>query len=139
MDYSTRRNLLSQRLQQQIAEPVAELLATAYEPRFETEPYDDKFNRLVVHMQKQLQTAIKDLTSRDGGQIEVIAKQAAKELAEEAKNTDLTMAAAQLIAALERCDQVITANQTPAMLQNKKLPDLERVIGQSGKPIGLWR
>lgn len=139
MNYYTRRSHLFRRLQQQLAEPVANLLATVYEPRIDQEVSNETFNRLVAAKQRELRNAIKGLTNRDGGRVEIIAKGVAKELIDEAEAANLTMAATQLVSALKRCSQIRTPGQNRAQGHTTKLPDIERVIGQSGKPIGLWR
>lgn len=139
MEYRARRNHLFRRLRLQLAEPVANLLVTAYEPRVETDESSNAFNKLLAGKKKELREAISNLTTRDGGKVEKMASTVTRELILEAEKSGLMGAVEQLNRALERCAQIKPAAEVREPMPAERLPDMARVIGQSGKPIGLWR
>lgn len=118
-----------------LAEPVAWLLAAAFEPRDDVELPSEHFSHEVLRHQRELRNTIEKLRPREGGRAEALALHAARELRAAAEAEGLSGAAAILDSAIQRCREVKSRDP----LQPMDSPEIERIPGDSGKPIGLWR
>lgn len=119
-----------------LAEPVAMLVATAYEPRIDGETRPEEFERLVQEQQLRIREALTELTPDQGGKVESVALNAAEELHQSAEKFDVAGSKEVLQAALDRCN-----GATPLVLARERYTFYEpdRVAGPAGRPIGLWR
>lgn len=133
--FEKRRQQLFQRIKTLLAEPVANLLATAIEPRSDHEAQDSEFDKLVNTKKNDIKDYLRNLTIKDGAEAESLGLDTIKALLVEAQKHDLNESVKLINSALTRRDAV-GQNKDPDPFQP---PDLERVPGKSGKPVGLWR
>jgi hypothetical protein len=138
MSFSAERDRFYGRAKRLLAEPVAWLLAAAYEPRQDSETCPTAFANQIKTAKRDLKYQLQDLTQASGGRIESIAENTARRLLKEADRLELRETASFLRAALSRCENAgsTSVNQSD---RRPKVPEPERVLDGSGRPIGLWR
>jgi hypothetical protein len=120
-----------------LAEPVAQLIATAYEPRLDGVTHPAEFEDAVALAKRSLRSALADVTPTQGGRAETIALRVAKGLRADAVDAGATPAVALIDEALDRCRNGLdcVAEESPQYT----LVEPERVLNKAGRPIGLWR
>jgi len=133
--YNFRREQLFLRLRRVLADPVALLVATAYEPRVDEDPNSHSYNEIIANEQLNLRTELDNITTSKGGHIEEVALKTSERLHHVAEEHALYKSAETLQSALTRSREVKN-NAGPQPLE---LPNIERVLGDNGRPIGIWR
>ena len=133
--FAKRREKIFQNALPLLADPVAHLLAAAYEPRVDTEYTNGPFDHLVKREQQHLSSLLTDMTADQGGQVESMAIESAKRLLVAADRAELTEAAQILRSAIERS----SGHSPTSPSHDITVPEPERVHGSDGRPLGLWR
>lgn len=135
--FDNQRNQLMQRAGEiGLAEPVAMLVATAYEPRIDGEELPEQFEQLVHEQQLRIRDTLAELTPDQGGKVESAALSAARELHQAADQFEVSGARRVLQAALDRCSG---APPGARLRVEYEFNEPRRVTGPTGRPIGLWR
>lgn len=137
VSYQAQRNKLIQKAAETgLAEPVAMLVAAAYEPRIDGEERPEQFEQLVEKQQLRIRDALTELTADQGGKVESAVLSAAKELHRSAEMFDVAGSKEVLQAALARCNGA--GPQSPPQ-ERYTFNEPDRVTGPTGRPIGFWR
>jgi len=138
MTFKAERERFYGKAKRLLPEPVAWLLAAAYEPRQDAETFPTEFATEINTAKRHLKSQLQELTQASGGRIESIAEDTASHLLREADRLGLHETASFLRAALRRCDNA-GPTSAPQLDRRPKVPEPERVLDDTGRPIGLWR
>lgn len=138
MSHDARRAAVADKARERgLAEPVAQLIAAAYEPRLDADAPSPDFDAAVAVAKSDLRRALAEVTMTEGGRAESVALRVAKILRKQAEDSGASSAVQLIDEALDRCRHGISAT-TPDE-QQAVLIEPERVLSRSGRPIGLWR
>jgi len=135
MSFQDRRYKIQTRSETHFAKPLANLLATVCEPRIDREECPTPFDEAISNANQELRKELQELSTKNGGSVEAITLKHANKLLTAADRHKVNGSFDLLRSAIDRCNQV--GEHTSS--QEAELPNIERILDESGKPIGLWR